>query len=400
VVDSGWPLRRAAERFQVSVSTAHRWATRYRAEGETGMVDRSSRPHTSPARTPTRIERRIIKVRVTRRWGPARIAGLLGLAASTVQRVLTRYRLARLAHLDRATGRVIRRYEHPKPGDLVHVDIKKLGNIPLGGGHRIHGRTQGARNARASTPLRRNCRPVIGYSYLHNAVDDHSRLAYTEILPDEKKDTAAAFWAPAAAWFAAMGIQHIQRVRTDNGACYRSIPWREAMATTSTRHHRTRAYRPQTNGKVERFNRTLLNEWAYAQPYQSETHRLRNPPARRLAHLPAPLQTITDTTPQSTDHPPTASPTSQGSTTRACLRDCKTFGVTADLGSAPDDRHDVRRAEYRGRRRDGPRWSGWSGRAVDQSVGESGEGRRAAADRCGRSAAAADQTAVGVRSGW
>ena len=137
VVEDGWTLRRAAERFQVSPTTAQRWADRYRVLGEPGMADRSSRPHMSPSRTPNRTERRIIKVRILRRWGPARIAGLLGLVPSTVHRVLTRYRLARLTHLDRATGRAIRRYERERPGELVHVDIKKLGNIPDGGGHKV-----------------------------------------------------------------------------------------------------------------------------------------------------------------------------------------------------------------------------------------------------------------------
>lgn len=145
VVDDGWPLRRAAERFQVSPTTAHRWASRYRELGEAGMSDHSSRPHHSPTRTPTRTERRIIKVRVLRRWGPARIAYLLGLNPATVHRVLTRFGLARLAHLDRATSQVIRRYEHAAPGDLVHVDIKKLGNIPDGGGHRPWAYRQAAR---------------------------------------------------------------------------------------------------------------------------------------------------------------------------------------------------------------------------------------------------------------
>src|SRR3954452_14585194 len=143
VVEDGWPLRRAAERFQVSPTTAKRWADRYRSLGESGMADRSSRPHHSPRRTPTRTERRIIKVRILRRWGPARIAYLLKLNPATVHRVLTRYGLARLAHLDRATGRVIRRYEHCAPGELVHVDIKKLGNIPDGGGHKTLGRQAG-----------------------------------------------------------------------------------------------------------------------------------------------------------------------------------------------------------------------------------------------------------------
>ncbi|TQL95924.1 transposase IS481 family protein [Actinoallomurus bryophytorum] len=261
VVEDGWPLRRAAERFQVSVTTAQRWASRYRTHGEAGMADRSSRPHTSPRRTPTRTERRIIKVRVARRWGPARIAGLLHLNPATVHRVLVRYRLNRLAWTDRATGRVIRRYEHQAPGDLVHVDIKKLGNIPDGGGHKTLGRQAG-----------RKTRSGAGYSYIHTAVDDHSRLAYSEILTDEKKHTAAAFWTRAQAFFTSCGIT-VQRVLTDNGACYKSHPWRDVLATAGIVHKRTRPYRPQTNGKVERLNRTLLEEWAYARPYRSETER-------------------------------------------------------------------------------------------------------------------------------
>ncbi len=261
VVDDGWPLRRAAERFQVSPTTAARWAGRYRQLGAAGMLDRSSRPLRCPGRTPTRTERRIIKVRVLRRWGPARIGFLLGLHPSTVHRVLTRYRLARLRWLDRATGRVIRRYEHTAPGELVHVDIKKLGRIPDGGGHRVTDRSTGKRNAAKSRP---------GYAYLHNAVDDYSRLAYTEILTDERKETAAAFWARASAYFGGCGIT-VRRVLTDNGSCYRSTAFAEALGPVV--HKRTRPYRPQTNGKVERFNRTLLEEWAYAHPYRSETER-------------------------------------------------------------------------------------------------------------------------------
>ena len=260
VVEDGWPLRRAAERFQVSPTTAARWSARYRHYGAAGMLDRSSRPHRSPARTPTRTERRIIKVRVTRRWGPARIGYLLGLHPSTVHRVLTRYRLARLSWLDRATGQPVRRYEHLHPGDLVHVDIKKLGRIPDGGGWRVHGRA--ARPARRGGP---------GYAYLHNAVDDHSRLAYSKILDDERKDTAAGFWLRARDWFAGHGIT-VRRVLTDNGSCYRSRDFTAALGPIT--HKRTRPYRPQTNGKVERFNRTLLEEWAYQRPYRSETERL------------------------------------------------------------------------------------------------------------------------------
>jgi transposase InsO family protein len=261
VVEDGWPLRRAAERFQVAPTTAQRWAHRYRLLGEAGMSDRSSRPHHSPRQTPTRTERRIIKVRVLRRWGPARIAHLLGLVPSTVHRVLTRYRLARLTHLDRATGRVIRRYERDRPGELVHVDIKKLGNIPDGGGHKTLGRQAGRRT-----------RSGAGYSYIHTAVDDHSRLAYSEIHSDERKETATAFWTRAQAFFTSCGIT-VERVLTDNGACYKSHAWRDTLTAAGITHKRTRPYRPQTNGKVERLNRTLLDEWAYARPYRSEAER-------------------------------------------------------------------------------------------------------------------------------
>jgi transposase InsO family protein len=267
VVVEGWSLRRAAERFQVAPTTAKRWADRYRELGELGMGDGSSRPHASPRRTPTRVERRILKVRVIRRWGPARIGFLLGIAPSTVHKVLTRYRVPRLADLDRATGRAVRqnarRYEHPHPGDLVHVDVMKLGNIPDGGGHKVLGRAAGRRNSGARGR---------GYGYLHNAVDDHSRLAYTEILTDERRETAAAFWTRAQAYFAAAGIT-VARVLTDNGSCYRSRLWADTLTAAGIVHKRTRPYRPQTNGKVERFNRTLTDEWAYARLYRSETER-------------------------------------------------------------------------------------------------------------------------------
>jgi len=265
VVDDGWPLRRAAERFQVSPTTAARWASRYRAAGPAGMADRSSRPHRSPRRTPTRRERRIIKLRVTRRWGPARIGYHLGLHPSTVHRVLSRYRLARLAWLDRATGRVVRRYERQRPGELVHVDVKKLGKIPDGGGWRMLGRAQGKRNRHRTDPGRH---PRIGYHFLHTAIDDYSRLAYSELLTDETKETAAAFWTRASAYFARCGIT-VERVLSDNGSCYRSNAFAAALGD-KIKHKRTRPYRPQTNGKVERFHRTLADEWAYARLYRSD----------------------------------------------------------------------------------------------------------------------------------
>ncbi|OCB55842.1 transposase, partial [Mycobacterium malmoense] len=272
VVEERWPLRRAAERFQVSPTTAWRWASRYRTLGAAGMADRSSRPHRSPRRTPTRTERRIIKVRVLRRWGPARIGYMLGVHPSTVHRVLTRYGLAKLRWLDRATGRVVRRMESARCGDLVHVDVKKLGKIPAGGGWRMLGRSAGKRHAQADKTgmLNKHHQPLRGYHFLHTAIDAHSRLAYSELLADERQQTAAAFWIRANTWFAQCGI-NVQKVLTDNGSCYRSRIFGEALA--GIEHRRTRPYRPQTNGEVERFHRTLADEWAYARLYTSDAER-------------------------------------------------------------------------------------------------------------------------------
>ena len=268
VVDQGWPLRRAAERWNCSVTTARRWADRYRVEGRGGMVDRSSRPATSPRRTPSRIERRVIGLRISRRWGPARIGYRLRMQPSTVHKILRRYGCPPLAWTDPATGvrikwarRQVNRYVHEAAGDLVHVDIKKLGRIPDGGGWRFLGRAAG--HHRKSNP--------VGYWYIHNAVDDCTRLAYSELLNDERKETAAEFWVRANTYFESVGIS-VQRVLTDNGSCYRSNAFAKALGE-DIKHKRTRPYRPQTNGKVERFNRTTLEEWAYARPYTSEAER-------------------------------------------------------------------------------------------------------------------------------
>ncbi|WP_448711148.1 IS481 family transposase [Microbacterium profundi] len=264
IVDRGWSLRRAAERFQCSPATAKRWADRYRVGAS--LVDRSSRPRTSPSRLPQRVERRIVGLRVNRRWGPHRIAFHLRLHRSTVGRVLARFRMPLLTHIDQSSGVRVRRakpirYELAEPGQLVHVDIKKQGRIPDGGGHRMLGRQAGNRN---------NKKKGRGYAFLHHAVDDHSRLAYSEILDDERKETASAFWERANAFFQAAGIT-VTAVMTDNGSCYRSRDFAAALGTI--KHRWTRPYRPQTNGKVERFNRTLAAEWAYTASYASDEDR-------------------------------------------------------------------------------------------------------------------------------
>jgi transposase InsO family protein len=224
--------------------------------------------------------------------------------------VLARYGCPPLAHLDRGSGAAVRRYERTRPGELVHAGVKKLGNIPDGGGWRVTGVAQGLKNKRATTSLRhgKTSHPVIGYSCLHTAIDDHSRLACTEILADERKETAAAFLARAHAWYAAAGIT-IERVISDNGACYRSRDWAAACAALGIVPKRTRPYRPQTNGKVERYHRTLADEWAYAQPYATETDAA--PPWTPGCTC----ATFTADTPRSkVSHRPAASPTCQGRT--------------------------------------------------------------------------------------
>jgi len=277
IVLNGWPVRRAAERFQVSPATASKWARRYRAG--LAMSDLPSRPHSSPTRVPTRLEHRILSLRYRRRWGPHRIGYHLGIPRSTVGHVLARYRMPLLASLDQATGLSVRRpkpvrYEASAPGELVHVDIKKLGKIPNGGSWRKFGRGSAEHNrsqAASKRAARAGAPPSRGYVFLHHAVDDHSRLAYSEQLLDERKETAAGFWLRAQAFFAAAGIE-VRAVMTDNGSCYRSRVFAAALGK-DIKHRWTRPYRPQTNGKVERFNRTLMTEWAYATTYLSDADR-------------------------------------------------------------------------------------------------------------------------------
>jgi transposase InsO family protein len=280
VVNHHWPLRRAAERFNVSVPTAARWAKRYVEHGAAGMQDRPSRPLSCPHRSAVRTEHRVVGLRTSKRWGPARIAYHLHLNISTVHRILHRYHCPPLRFTDPATGTRIRqerarRYEYAWPGEMIHVDVKKLGRIPDGGGHRSLGRVAGDANKRARNLAEgagKNRGLLRGFTFIHHALDDHSRYVYSEILPDETKETTAAFMRNAIAAFSAQGVK-IQRVLTDNGSCYRSKAFAQVLAEAGIRHKRTRPYRPQTNGKVERFNRILLEEWAYARPFVSETER-------------------------------------------------------------------------------------------------------------------------------
>ena len=264
VLDSGWTIEATAERFQVDAKTVRKWRDRWLAEGDAGLQDRSSRPHRSPNRTPRRLRRQVLRLRKKRRWGADHIGFEVGLAASTVQGILNAAGLGRLDHGDRATDTdPVRRYQRDTPGELIHVDVKKLAAIPPGGGWRSRGRGYVDEKSKSRR---------VGYRYIHSAVDDRTRIAYSEILDDEKAHTAAGFWTRAAAWYRSIGITP-QRVLTDNGSCYRSGLWHRACAATGTEVKKTRPRRPQTNGKVERFHRILLEEWAYIRPWTSETQR-------------------------------------------------------------------------------------------------------------------------------
>jgi transposase InsO family protein len=262
ITELGWPPALAAESLGVSRATAYKWLARYSAEGRAGLADRSSRPHRCPHALPAAQVRRVLAARRRRRQGPHRLGYHLGMPRSTVYGVLRRHGMSRLAHTDRTSGVVVR-YQREHPGELVHLDVKKLGRIPDGGGHRIHGRAKGARGR------------GIGYDYLHSAVDDRSRVAFSQLLPDETATTCARFLVEAAAFFAEHGVG-IERVLTDNAKAYaNSIVFAETAARLGIRRKRTRRYRPQTNGKVERFHKTLLDEWAYARLYHSNAERCR-----------------------------------------------------------------------------------------------------------------------------
>src|SRR3974390_1672764 len=260
--------------MNVSRQCAHKWWRRYRDEGPAGLEDRSSRPLSCPHQTPARVERRIVALRQSRKLGPARLAGIVGVPASTVHRVLVRHGINPFRWVDRPTGRVIRPLETPPPGgvtpptepsgpgELVHIAVKNLARIPAGGGHKFHGRRPEVMHKR------------VGYTHIHTAIDAYSRLAYSEFAGTENVVNCVAFLDRAVAWFAARGVT-IERILTDNGNGYRSFAWGDRCDGLGIRHSRTRPYRPATNGKVERFNRTLLDEWAYARLWRSEASRAR-----------------------------------------------------------------------------------------------------------------------------
>jgi transposase InsO family protein len=255
VLVCGWSLAAAAEAAGVSERTAWKWVDRFRREGEAGLEDRSSAPASVPGRTPPDREQLILLLRELRFTGPE-IAETVGMPLSTVGAVLARHGLGKLPRL--APEEPANRYERPRPGELVHVDVKKLGKIARPG-HRVNGdRTTRVRG--------------IGWEFAHVAVDDATRLAYVEVLADEKAATAAGFLRRAIAFFARYGIR-VERVLTDNGSCYRALVHALACKALGIRHLRTRPYRPRTNGKAERFIRTLINGWAYGALYRSSSER-------------------------------------------------------------------------------------------------------------------------------
>ena len=282
-VTSGSSIRATAERFNVSTTTVIRWSKRYQAIVDAGrvpsaadMADRPSRPRRSPRQTRRKTERKIVHLRTKRRMGPVQIGGRLGVPASTVHRVLVRNGMNRLDRMDKVTGQVIR-YERQSPGELVHMDVKKFACVPAGGGWKIHGRqgtrAQQWRDSRvhaAKTAARGSGR--AGYAYVHSVIDDHSRLAFSEVHDDETKTTVVGFWMRAVGFFADHGIT-IGQVLTDNGSAYRSQAFADITNAQGVEHLRTRPYRPQTNGKVERYQRTMRDEWGYGKAYATESAR-------------------------------------------------------------------------------------------------------------------------------
>jgi transposase InsO family protein len=269
--EAGWAQAHIAAAMGCSRKTVRYWLARFAAEGLPGLHDRSTRPRTSPSRLPAAAESVIVQLRTSERLGRDEIAARTGIAPRTVSRALRRRGLPPLSALDPITGEVIRsskqtsvRYERELPGELAHMDVKKLGRIPDGGGWKAHGRAMGSTAARRRAP--------VGYDYVHSLVDDCTRLAYSEVLHDEKGATCAAFLARALDYFAAHGITHVQRLMTDNAWAYR-YSLREICAARGIRQVFIRPHCPWQNGKVERFNRTLQTEWAYRHAFASNDER-------------------------------------------------------------------------------------------------------------------------------
>lgn len=255
VVEQGWTLKLAAATFSVSDKTAAKWVHRYRELGREGLGNRSSRPHRSPRTTSSTLSEKVLALRRLR-YNGWRIAQALHLSRATVSRILRRNRMNRLQSLDPPPPVV--RYEHKRPGSLIHFDIKRLARI-VKPGHRVHGdRTRETRGA--------------GYEYLHIAIDDHSRISFAAILPDQKHSSALLFFFMARAFYSRFGIS-IKRILTDNGSCYRDWRFRKVIQTACIKHRFTRPYTPRTNGKAERFIQTALREWAYARTYQTSLER-------------------------------------------------------------------------------------------------------------------------------
>jgi transposase InsO family protein len=261
-----------AKQLGISRQTVYKWVRRWRAEGAAGLVDRSCRPHRMPRRTSSEAVAAILAARTEHHAGPVRLAAIVGVPASTIGAVLARAGVPRLAEVDRLTGELLRgrrhsdrRYERAHPGDLLHVDVMKLGRIPDGGGWRVHGR--------AATVDHRHKPVPIGFDYVHVAIDDHSRLAYVEVLPDERVEACAGFLTRAVAWFAAHNVT-VARVLTDNALSYRrGGAWIAACTQLGIARRFIQPGRPWTNGKAERFNRTLRTEWAYATGWTSNEQR-------------------------------------------------------------------------------------------------------------------------------
>jgi transposase InsO family protein len=263
-IEQGWRVREAAAAAGISRQTASKWLGRWRREGDVGLVDRSSRPRRIARRVIGKLLRRVVLLRLTKRRGPAWIAWRAGLAPATVYRALRRHALHRLRALE--ARKPVRRYCWPEAGDLVHLDTKRLARIGPGGGRRLA-------DYKAQTTHR-----GIGWDFAHVAVDDATRLAYAEELPNERAETAAAFLERALTFFAGHGIE-VQRLLSDNGACYRSHAIARLARERGIRHQRTRPYRPQTNGKAEAFVKILQNGWAYKRPYDSTVQRIAALPA-------------------------------------------------------------------------------------------------------------------------